>query len=71
MIKNKKRTNRKNKKYLKIIKQIENIRSKNNINWMNVLRLAFKNSPEKAAKIMSKIYIHDSRIGRLVNKLTK
>ena len=29
-------------KYLKIISKIEKIRSKNNVNWMNILRLAFK-----------------------------
>jgi hypothetical protein len=28
--------------HLKIIDQIEKIRSKNYVNWMNVLRLAFK-----------------------------
>ena len=67
----KKKTNYKTKKYIKIIKQIENIRSKNNVNWMNLLRLSFKNSPKKTAKIMSKIYVLDSRIGKLVIKLTK
>ena len=32
--------------YHKIINQIEKIRSKNNVNWMNVLRLAFKYDPK-------------------------
>ena len=58
------------KKYLRIIKQIENIRKKNNINWMNILRLAFKKSPKSAEKIMSKIYIDDNKISRLVKKLS-
>ena len=35
------------KKYLQVIKQIENIRKKNNVNWMNILRLAFKKSPKR------------------------
>ena len=43
-----------NNKYLKIIDKIEKIRSKNNVNWMNILRLAFKLDPKKASKIMSK-----------------
>ena len=30
------------KYYLKIINKIEKIRSKNNVNWMNILKLAFK-----------------------------
>ncbi len=59
------------KKYLKTIKKIENIRKKNNVNWMNLLRLAFKYSPKEAAKIMSKIYVDDNSIGKLAKKLTK
>jgi len=60
----------KSKNYLKIISKIENIRKKNNVNWMNILRIAFKYNPKAAAKIMSKIYLDDKRIGILVKKLT-
>tara|TARA_B100000959_G_C14569280_1_gene455107 strand:+ start:281 stop:475 length:195 start_codon:yes stop_codon:yes gene_type:complete len=60
----------KNKNYLLIIKKIENIRKKNNVNWMNILRLAFKNSPKESAKIMAKIYKDDASISKLVKKLT-
>ena len=59
----------KSKNYLKIIDKIENIRKKNNKNWMNLLRLAFKNSPLEAAKIMSLIYKDDQKISKLVKKL--
>ena len=62
---------KKNKNKLKIIDRIESIRGKNNINWMNILRLAYKKSPVEAAKIMSKIYSDDMRIGKLAKKLTK
>ena len=58
-------------KYLRIITKIENIRKKNNVNWMNILRLAFKKSPEEAAKIMSLIYRDDASITKLVKKLSK
>jgi len=58
-------------KYLKIINKIENIRKKNNINWMNILRLAFKKSPTEAAKIMSLIYKDDASISKLVKKLSQ
>jgi len=61
---------KKRKNYFKIISQIENIRKKNNINWMNILRIAFKNSPKATAKVMSKIYSDDKRISALVKKLT-
>ena len=60
----------KSKNYLKIISQIENIRKKNNVNWMNILRIAFKYDPQATAKVMSKIYLDDKRIGMLVKKLS-
>ena len=57
--------------YKKIIDQIEKIRGKNNTNWMNILRLSFKNAPKETAIILSKIYLDDKRIGKLAKKLTK
>ena len=45
--------------YLAIIKQIEKVRSKNNKNWMDILRLAFKHSPKEAAVILAEIYKED------------
>ena len=57
------------KNYLKIISQIESIRKNNNANWMNILRLAFKHSPKKTAKIMAKIYVDDQKISNIVKKL--
>ena len=64
-------TKLKNKNYIQIIKKIENVRKRNNGNWMDLLRLAFKYSPSQAAKIMSKIYIDDNKISKLVKKLSK
>ena len=58
------------KYYLSVIKQIENIKKKNNVNWMNLLRLAFQESPKKTALIMAKIYKDDAKISHLVKKLT-
>ena len=58
------------KKSLKLILKIQNIRKKNNVNWMDILRIAFKNNPKATAKVMSKIYADDKRIGTLVKKLT-
>ena len=68
----KKYTKKKNKSknYLKIISQIENIRKKNNVNWMDILRIGFKYNPKATAKVMSKIYLDDKKIGSLVKKLT-
>ena len=61
----------KNNKYFDIINKIEKIRSKNNVNWMNILRLAFKLDPKAASKIMKKINYDDKRISNLLNKLSK
>ena len=60
-----------NNKYLTIISKIEKIRSKNNVNWMNVLRLAFKLDANQAKKIMQKINYDDKKISQLLNKLSK
>ena len=61
---------KKNVKYLDIINKIEKIRSRNNVNWMNILRLAFKVDPINASKIMKKINYDDKRISDLLNKLS-
>lgn len=61
----------KNTKYSRIINQIEKIRSKNNVNWMDILRLSFKLDPKASIKIMKKINYDDKRISSLLKKLTK
>jgi len=53
----------------KIIDEIEKIRTKNNKNWMDIVRLAFKHSPEEASKILSEIYKEDKAISALTSKL--
>jgi hypothetical protein len=58
------------KYYLGVIDEIEKVRSKNNVNWMDILRLAFKNSPDEAKKIMKKINSEDDRISELFKKLS-
>ena len=57
------------KNYNKIINQIQKIRSKNNINWMNIIKLAFKHDPKGASKIMKKINSDDKKISNLFKKL--
>ena len=56
--------------YLQIIDEIERIRSKNNKNWMDLLRLAFRLAPEESAAIVAEIYQHDSQIAALAERLT-
>ncbi len=55
--------------YLNAINEIEKVRNKNNINWMNILRIAFKNSPKETSKIFKQIHYSDSKINNLTKKL--
>jgi len=57
------------KNYSKIINEIARIRSKNNLNWMNILKLAFKLDPKSSSKIMRKINYDDKKISKLLNQL--
>jgi hypothetical protein len=59
------------KYYIQIIDQIEKVRTKNNVNWMDVLRIAFKNDPEAAKKCLRKINLQDQQISRLASKLCR
>lgn len=57
--------------HLAVIDQIEAIRGKNNKNWMDLLRLAFKHAPDEAAEIMAGIYEQDAEISALVKQLMR
>ena len=57
--------------YLRIIDEIEKVRTTNNVNWMDVVRLAFIHAPDEAKKLMKKINEEDNRISQLFEKLSK
>tara|TARA_Y100000590_G_C15606320_1_gene972084 strand:- start:141 stop:761 length:621 start_codon:yes stop_codon:yes gene_type:complete len=59
------------KTHLKIIDNIKKIRTKNNSNWMDILKIAFKYAPNESSKIMSEIYKDDKKISTLAKKLSK
>lgn len=56
-------------KNLKIIREIENVRNKNNLNWMDILRVAIESSPEKTSKIFNRISSSDNKILKLSKKI--
>tara|TARA_B100001063_G_C16746408_1_gene547769 strand:- start:171 stop:371 length:201 start_codon:yes stop_codon:yes gene_type:complete len=62
---------KKYKYYLKIINQIQKIRSKNNLNWMGILKLSFKYAPKEASKLVKKIDSDDRKISNFLKKLSK
>ena len=56
---------------LKIIDEIEKVRQQNNINWMDLLRLAFRVSPSEAKILVRKINCDDDKISQLFKELGK
>lgn len=53
----------------KQIDTIQKIRTKNNKLWMDLMRLAFKHSPEEAKKIMGQISQNDEKITKAVKEM--
>ena len=54
-----------------IIDQIEKIRAKNNVNWMDILRLGFTYEPNEARKLISKVNESDMEISQLLKELSQ
>jgi hypothetical protein len=63
--------NKKIRQGLKFIDQIQNIRSKNNKNWMDLLRLSLKLDFDTTSKIIKEICKDDKRISNLAQKIYK
>ena len=53
----------------KIINQIQEIRKKNNVNWMDILRIAFESSPNRTKGVFKNIFKDDKSINALSRKL--
>ena len=54
-----------------VINAIEAARHRNNVNWMNLMRLAFRVAPHEAEEIFRSVNEDDGTIADLVNTLTK
>lgn len=50
---------------LEIIDAIQKVRNKNNVNWMDILRIAFKHAPEETRTVFKRITNSDDEIGNL------
>ena len=57
------------KKGLKIVNQIQKIRSKNNKNWMDLLKLSLKLDYNSTSKILKEICKDDKKISSLAQKI--
>ena len=57
------------KKYLNALDKIEKARKQNNVNWMDILRIALKNAPNETIKLMKKINKKDQIITNLFRSI--
>lgn len=58
------------KKGLKVINQIQKIRSKNNKNWMDLLKLSLKLDFKSTSRILKEIVKDDRKISNLAQKIS-
>lgn len=56
-------------KYLSSIDKIEKARKQNNVNWMDILRIALQYAPEKTIPLMTKINKKDQKITNLFKNI--
>ena len=61
--------NKQLRKNNKLIDQIQQIRKKNNVNWMDILRIAFESSPNRTSKVFKNIFKDDKNINLISRKL--
>ena len=64
----KKRNKNKLAKGLKLINEIEKVRSKNNKNWMDLLKLSLSLDFKKTANILNRIVKDDKTVSRIAQK---
>ena len=57
--------------YQKQINLIKKARQRNNNNWMDLMKLAFKSNPSEAKKIVKRIFVDDGKINKLVKRMIK
>jgi len=58
-------------KALGIIDEIQEIRTRNNKNWMDILRIAFQYAPDETKKKMADITECDAEINKLSRQLAE
>tara|TARA_B100001741_G_C16491856_1_gene570093 strand:- start:664 stop:879 length:216 start_codon:yes stop_codon:yes gene_type:complete len=59
------------RKAISLVNKIQKIRSKNNRNWMDLLKLSLKLDHKKASKILKEIVADDKKISEVAKKIYK
>ena len=65
------KNNKKINKGLKLITKIQKIRSKNNKNWMDLLKLSLQLDFKSTSEILKEIVKDDSEISKIAKKIYK
>ena len=63
--------NAKKEKDLGIIDRIEKVRTNNNVNWMDILRIAITYAPKETKAVLKRINDDDNKISELFKDLQK
>lgn len=63
--------NIKKDKDLEIIDRIEKVRTNNNVNWMDILRIAITYAPKETKAVLKRINEDDNKISDLFKDLQK
>lgn len=58
-------------KYMALVEEIQAVRTSNNVNWMDLLRIALTHAPEETKQALRKINADDDAISRLFKELGK
>ncbi len=53
-----------------LLDQIERIRAHNNVNWMQILRIAMKSDPRATKEVLGKILVMDLEVSRLMRAMS-
>jgi|TARA_S200000501_G_scaffold267323_1_gene251032 hypothetical protein len=59
------------KKSIRLVNQIQRIRSKNNKNWMDLLKLSLKLDHKQTSRILKDIVNQDKKISNLAKRIFK
>lgn len=57
------------KRDIELIDQIQQVRTRNNVNWMDLLRIALLSSPSETKKVLRRINTDDNTISELFREL--
>jgi hypothetical protein len=52
-----------------LLEQITRVRARNNVNWIDLLRIALRADPKSTKEVLSKILVMDLEISRLMRAM--